>query len=475
MPMRMDISQYQRLEMKMRLAPQIIQSIEILQLPTLELQQRINQELMENPVLDQLEPGVEDAAPAETEDERTSDESEFDKMEEMEERIRDYSSQAPARPRAGDRDPKLEAMQNTAAPSLSLQEYLAGQLTMLELDPETRRIAENIVFNLDDNGYLQYSLEEILESMPPGTTVQEAERVLSIVQTLDPPGIAAREIQECLLLQLSEDEVEYDLERLLITKYLDDLRMNRYPKIVKETGRTLDEIRQAAQVICHLSPRPGAVFSTEQPQYVLPDIRVEQANGEGYRVVMCDDYVPRLRISRDYMNILRSPTSTTEEKEYIKKKLQSAKWLIDSIEQRRGTLRRIVEGLVKEQREFFDRGVRFLKPLRMGVIAKAAGVHVSTVSRAIADKYVETPRGLFPIRFFFAGSAQAESEGAGDSRVSVQERVRELIDNEDKRKPISDVDILKTLKNDGIDVARRTVTKYRRLMSIPPAKQRMQY
>jgi len=475
MPMRMDISQYQRLEMKMRLAPQIIQSIEILQLPTLELQQRINQELMENPVLDQLEPGAEDAAPAEAEDERTSDESEFDMMEEMEERIRDYSSQAPARPRAGDRDPKLEAMQNTAAPSLSLQEYLAGQLTMLELDPQTRRIAENIVFNLDDNGYLQYSLEEILESMPPGTTVQEAERVLHIVQTLDPPGIAARDIQECLLLQFSEDEPDYELKRLLVTKYLDDLRMNRYPKIVKETGRALDEIREAAQVICHLSPRPGAVFSTEQPQYVLPDIRVEQANGEGYRVVMCDDYVPRLRISRDYLDILRSPTSTTEEKEYIKQKLQSAKWLIDSIEQRRGTLRRIMEGLVKEQSEFFDRGVRFLKPLRMGVIAKVAGVHVSTVSRAIADKYVETPRGLFPIRFFFAGSAQAESEGPGDSRVSVQERVRELIDNEDKKNPISDVDIVKTLRSDGIDVARRTVTKYRRLMNIPPAKQRMQY
>jgi len=477
MPMQMDLSLYQRLEMKMRLAPQIIQSIEILQLPTLELQQRVTQEMLENPILDQLEPGtepVDNQDVDEHEDERTTDESEFDKLEEMEQRLSDYSSQAPARPRNLERDPKLEAMQNTAAPSISLQQYLADQLNLLELDPTTRTIAENIIYNLDDNGYLQYSLEDIVESMPPGTTVAQTERVLLVVQSLDPPGIGARDLKECLLLQLAQGDGEYDLVRTLIAEHLNDLQMNRYPKIVKATGRTLQEVREAAEMVCHLSPRPGAIFSTERPRYVLPDVRIDEANG-GYEVTMCDDYVPRLRISRHYLRLLRSPDTTPEEKDYVKKKLQSAKWLIDSIQQRRSTLRKIMEEIVKNQREFFDKGIRFLRPMKMGVVAEAAGVHVSTVSRAIADKYAQTPRGLFDIKFFFAGSARADDDGSGVSRESVQDLVREAVDNEDKLHPLSDGDIVRILKAKDVDVARRTVTKYRQTMNIPPSRQRIEY
>jgi len=481
--MRMDLSVSQRLEMRMRLAPQIIQSIEILQLPTLELQQRINQELLENPVLEQLEPGVEQIEPTDTakpEDERTTDESEFDKILELEERLSDYSSQAPARPQDDGRDPKLEAMQNSAAPSPSLQQYLADQLTLLELDDRTLNIAENIVYNLDDNGYLQYPLEEIIDPMPPGTTIAEAERVLRIVQSLDPPGVGARDLKECLLLQLaqgsngSERDSQYELERQIIMNHLEDLQMNRYPKIVKETGRTLEEIRAAAELVLHLSPRPGAVFSSEQPHYVLPDVEIRKANGD-YEVVMCDDYVPRLRLNRHYLTLLRSDQTTPEEKEYLKRKLQSARWLIDSIQQRRNTLRRIVEEIVKVQKEFLDKGIRFLQPLKMSTIAEAAGVHVSTVSRAIADKYAQTPRGLFEIKFFFAGSAQADAQGPTASRASVQDLVREVVDSEDKLRPLSDGEIVDRLKERGVDVARRTVTKYRRLMNIPSARQRMRY
>ena len=483
MPMQMNLSLYQRLEMKMRLAPQIIQSIEILQLPTLELQQRLTREMLENPVLDQIEPGTEPVEETEEpthEDERTTDESEFDKMMEMEERLQDYSSQAPARPRKVDRDPKLEAMLNTAAPAISLQRYLADQLNLLELDKASRAIAENIIYNLDDNGYLQYSLEEIVESMPRGTTVSQAERVLRIVQSLDPPGVGARDLRECLLLQLAPSfdeagrDTEYELVRILIAHHLEDLQMNRYPKIVKATGRTLQEVRKAAEMVCHLSPRPGAIFSTEQPRYVLPDVRVDEVNG-GYEVSMCDDYVPRLRISRYYLRMLRSDSTTPEEKEYIKNKLQSAKWLIDSIQQRRNTLQRIMDEVIKNQRDFFDKGIRFLKPMRMGIVAEAAGVHVSTVSRAIADKYAQTPRGLFEIKFFFAGSAQADDNGQGASRETVKDLVREAVDGEDKLNPLSDGDIVNLLKAKDIDVARRTVTKYRQLMSIPPSRQRIEY
>jgi len=475
MPMRMDLSLHQKLEMRMRLAPQIIQSIEILQLPTLELQQRINQEMLENPVIEQLEQSDdEEDVIADAVDERTTDDADFDKMEEMAERLYDYSSQAPARPKDTGRDPKLEAMQNTAARSMSLQEFLAGQLTLLDLDARTHRIAENIVYNLDDNGYLQYTLEEIVESMPQGTTVAEAERVLCIVQSLDPPGIGARDIKECLLLQLAANGEEYELERELIVNHLDDLRMNRFPRIVKQTGRTLEEVREAAEMVCHLNPRPGSLFSSEQPHYVLPDVRIEEENGI-YRVEMCDDYIPRLRVSRHYLRVLRSPDSSPEEKEYIKNKLQAAKWIIDAIEQRRNTLRRIVEEVIKHQREFLDRGIQFLKPLRMGIVAEAAGVHLSTVSRAIADKYVDTPRGLFEIRFFFAGRAEAADNGSDASRDSVQATVKDLVDSEDKKSPLSDVDIVTALKEKGVDISRRTVTKYRKNMSIPPSRQRVQY
>jgi len=431
--------------------------------------------MIENPVLEQLEESDDDEDPAaETTDERTTDETDFDKMEEMEERLYDYSSQAPARPKDTGHDPKLEAMQNTATRSMSLQEFLAGQLTLLDLDARTHRIAENIVYNLDDNGYLQYTLEEIVESMPQGTTVAEAERVLCIVQALDPPGIGARDIKECLLLQLAANGEEYELERELIANHLDDLRMNRFPRIVKQTGRTLEEIREAAEMVCHLNPRPGSLFTSEQPHYVLPDVRIEEENGV-YEVEMCDDYIPKLRVSRHYLRVLRSPDSSPEEKEYIKNKLQAAKWIIDAIEQRRNTLRRIVEEVIKHQREFLERGIQFLKPLRMGIVAKAAGVHLSTVSRAVADKYVDTPRGLYEIRFFFAGRAKAADGGSDASRDSVQATVKGLVDSEDKQNPLSDIDLVNALQEKGIDISRRTVTKYRRNMSIPPSRQRVQY
>ena len=474
MPMQMGMSLYQKQQMTMRLAPQIIQSIEILQLPTLELQERLNQEMLENPVLEQLEPEVDEDTVEDPVDERTTDDAEYDRLQEMEDRLYDYSSQAPVRQKNIDRDPKLEAMQNTAAPSMSLQEYLAGQLTLMEVDARTRRIAENLIYNLDDNGYLQYTLEEVVESMPQGTTVAEAERVLCVVQSLDPPGIGARDIKECLLLQLAAEGDERDLERDLIEHHLDNLRMNRFPRIIKETGRTLEEIRKAAEMVCSLNPRPGAVFSGEQPHYVLPDVRIEAENG-GYVVVMCDDYIPRLRVSSHYLRVLRSPDSTEQEKEYIKQKLQAAKWIIDAIDQRRSTLRKIVEEIVKHQRDFLDKGIQFLRPLRMGVVADAAKVHLSTVSRAISDKYVETPRGLFAIRFFFAGRAEAAEDGSDASRESVQDTIRNLVDREDKKSPLSDVDIVNTLKEQGVDISRRTVTKYRKTMSIPPSRQRVQY
>ncbi len=475
MPMKMDLSIAQKQEMQLRLAPQIIQSIEILQLTTLELEQRIKQEVEENPILEEQEISREEPdIIAEPTDERTHDESEFDKMIDLEERMLDYSSQAPARARGDDSESKRDAMENTAAPPLSLQQYLANQLSLLDLDERSEAIAENIIFNLDDNGYLQYGLDEIVESMPPGTAVEEAERVLAIVQTLDPPGVAARDLRECLLLQLADKDGEYDLVRTLIADHLRDLEGNRYPKICRKTGRSMAEVREAAAFIGHLHPKPGAIYTSEQPKYVFPDVRVIQVNG-GYEIEMCDDYVPQLRISSNYLRILKSKEASDKEKAYVRKKLESARWLIDSIQQRRQTLETIMREVVRYQREFLDKGIRYLKPLKMSVVADAAGVHVSTVSRAIAGKYADTPRGLFDIKFFFAGSANGKPGGNGVSRETVQDLLRETVDNEDKTDPLSDGDIVEKLKEKGVTVARRTISKYRKELGIPSSRRRIRY
>jgi len=250
---------------------------------------------------------------------------------------------------------------------------------------------------------------------------------------------------------------------------------------VKDTGKTMEEVRDAADLVLSLNPKPGAVLTSEQPQYVVPDVRVyENEHGE-YEVDICDDFLPQLHLSKHYVGMLKSDQSTGEEKDYVRQKMQAAKWIIDAIEQRRRTLKKIMIEVVKHQREFFDKGVRFLKPLRMSEIASAVKVHVSTVSRAISDKYVETPNGVFEIRFFFAGSASAQQNGAengdenSESRESVKSLIREFVDKEDKRKPLSDIEIIKMLKERGITVARRTITKYRQMMNIPPSRQRMQY
>lgn len=479
--MRMDLSLYQKLEMRMRLAPQIIQSIEILQLPTLELQQRLNKELTENPVLEQEEVSPESESDEEVSEreERIAENSEIGKMLDLEERLYEHSSMAPASRREyGEKDAKHEAMLNTAARSKTLPEHLAEQLRMLQLDPTTFAIAENIVYNLDENGYLQHAIAEIVDSMPKGTTTEHAERVLLIVQSLDPPGVAARDLKECLLLQLRDTDPHVDLVRHIIKNHLEDLAANRLPKIVKEANATLEEVQKAAEIITCLSPKPGAIYSSLQPHYVVPDLSVIKNEEGEYEVILNDAYIPRLHLNRSYIRMLEDNHYSIGEKEYIRQKLQSARWMIDAIEQRRKTLHKIMVEISERQVEFLEKGIHFLHPLRMSDVAKTVGVHVSTVSRAIANKYVQTPRGLYEIRFFFTGSASAPTEAGGEpeeSRQSVQELVREMVEKEDKSNPLSDLDILNKLKEKGIDIARRTITKYRRILNIPSSRQRMRY
>lgn len=478
MQMRMEIVLSQRPELRMKLAPQIIQSIEILQLATLELQQRLKTELLENPVLEMEEPALEEEEDALAEDgprdERAKSDAEYEKMQDIEQVWRDYSSQATRRsasPEAADR--KFEAMQNTAARPMSLQDYLHDQFNLLDVAGGLLPIAENIIYNIDDDGYLAYDLEEVVESMEEPCTLEQAQRVLEMIQNLDPPGIGARDLPECLLLQMRHDPANHDLARLIITEHLEDLYNNRIPKIVKDTGHSLDEIKAAAEFIGHLNPRPGAAFSSEVSPYIIPDVAVDLVDGE-YIVQLQDDRLPRVYINSAYSRLLRDKRTSESAKEYIRKRLQSARWLLDSIEQRRNTVYKISREIVDVQRDFLDRGIAHLHPLKMETIAQATGVHVSTVCRAIADKYMQTPRGLYPLKFFFTGGTRA-SDGTLHSRKSVKERVRQVIDSEDKSNPLSDDEVAATLQAEGLDIARRTVTKYRKAMDIPSSRHRRQY
>jgi len=478
MQMRMEALLQQRPELRMRLAPQIIQSIEILQLPILELQQRLKQELLENPVLEMAElPPEEDQAPSPEEpaqDERTRSDLEFEKLRDIEDVAREYGSQTFRRvvdPTETDR--KYEAMQNTAARPISLQDYLFDQYQFIEAPKELDEVAENLIYNIDDDGYLPYSLEEIVESMEGRATLDQAERALKLIQSLDPPGVGARNLQECLLLQMRDDPEDHTLARELITHHLEDLYMNRIPKIAKDTGRSVDEIRKAIEFITHLNPKPGTAFSAEVAPYVTPDIVVECVDGR-YEVRLEDDRLPRVYINSAYSHLLRDERTTEAAKDYIRKKIQAARWLIDSIEQRRHTLYKIARAIVDIQRPFLEKGIAHLVPLKMQTIAQATGVHVSTVCRAIADKYIQTPVGIFPLRYFFTGGTRT-TDGRLRSRKSVKQLVRQVIEGEDKQNPLSDDEVAAKLQAQGLDIARRTVTKYRKAMGIPSSRQRRAY
>jgi RNA polymerase sigma-54 factor len=277
---------------------------------------------------------------------------------------------------------------------------------------------------------------------------------------------------ECLLIQIGDDP-SVAFERMLVERYLDDLKMNRLPRIAKETGRSIEEIKDALAFISSLNPHPGAFFSGAQPQYVIPDVVCELVDGK-YEIRLEDSYIPRIHISPRYRKMLEEQKSNPAVRDYIKKKIEAAKWLIESIEQRQNTLYKIAKEIVDYQKSFLDHGIDFLKPLKMQYIADRVGVHVSTVSRAISDKYMQTPRGIYPLKFFFTGGT-INAEGEMESILAVKQKVRDIVDQEDKRNPLSDEDIALKLRAMGYDIARRTVTKYRKQMAILSSRQRRSY
>jgi len=487
--MRMSFGQEMRQVQKQILAPRMIQSMEILQLPIQALEERIEQELQENPVLEMREsdPDLPDEeVERENSDAKTPEEKElvvdegknnaedFERLENLGEEWTEAAYDE--RPRLSsnrlqeDEERRHDAMANMESKPQTLSDYLVEQLGWYELDEPTRQMAERIIYNLDPNGYLSGRLEDLIDLSIGPQELALAQKALGVVQRLDPPGVGARNLRECLQLQLLPGMHLYEQMRTLIANHLEDLEHNRLPAIQKKTGYTLDLIHETMLELRKLNPKPGAMFGDVHAPTVTPDVFLDVGDDGVYKIRLEDGRIPSLHISGYYRKLLERG-ATDQEKEWIKRKLNAAQWLIESIEQRRNTLTRVSQAIVDHQTEFLNKGPEHLEPLKMQQIADKVGVHVTTVSRAVDDKWIQTPRGIFPLKRFFAGgtTTAAGEEVAWDT---VRLKLQEVIDKEDKQHPLSDDDLVLELAKHGLTVARRTVTKYRKLMKIPSSRER---
>ncbi|WP_146521285.1 RNA polymerase factor sigma-54 [Stieleria varia] len=488
--MRMSMGLQARQIQTQKLAPRMIQSMEILQLPLLALQERIEQEMNENPLLEFQEGDTigETELEAPSNDTRSEDEKELvvddnsDNSEDFE-RLQNMIAELPStfddsfRRSAGgmqdDADRRHDLMANAQSRPESLNDFLLHQLAEMDIDDRIEKLAERIISVLDarDGGYLRTPLADLLPSNHTEADLVLAEEALAVVQSLEPVGIAARNLSECLLKQLAPDFPHFEEMQTLITSHLEDLAANRLPQIAKKTNYSIELIQTVRDELQGLNPKPGAAFMETHVPNVTPDIVLEQDEDGEYKVRLDDDRVPTLFISEYYRQRLQDPNCSTEEREFIKQKINGAQWLIDSIEQRRSTLTKVAEAIVEHQRKFFDEGPEAIEPLKMQQIADKVGVHVTTVSRAVDDKWMQTPRGILPLRKFFVGGTQTE-DGDDVAWATIRIKLQELIDKEDKADPYSDEKLVDELKKAGMTVARRTVTKYRKRMGIQSSRQR---
>lgn len=488
------LRQVQKQVQKQILSPRMIQSMEILQLPIHDLEQRVAEELAENPALEieevseeelDEEPRVEEeedlANPARSDLERefiVSEENsaeDFSRLVEMEREIPEYFEEETSRP-SRDRIEEIseryhDLMANLPDHTPTLQDYLLEQLAWYDLDPEMRNLAERIISNLDENGYLQTSLLDLLGPKVSEEELKRAEEALKIVQKLDPPGVGARNLKECLLLQLDPENPDYHELKVLISEHLEDIEHNRLPQIAKKTKLSLERIKELLEELRKLNPKPGLQFRTEVALPVTPDVYVEETEDGRFIARVAGGDLPRLQINRGLLESLQKENLSKEEREYIKSKIERAKWIIDGIEQRKRTLQRVAQAIVDHQERFLREGPEHIEPLKMQQIADKLGIHVTTVSRAVDDKWIQTPQGIFPLRRFFCGG-KVSAEGEEVAWDVVRLKVKELIDKEDKAHPLSDEEIVKELAKMGIEVKRRTVTKYREEMGIPSSRER---
>jgi RNA polymerase sigma-54 factor len=472
------MQQRQSLALQQVLSPQLQQSLLILQTPLLELRNLVQQEMETNPVLEEL---PEEPRPGEPSDaEASADENfkdEFEKLASLDEEWRDYMAQSASYSSDGRRgskeaDDKRQFIFDSIPVHETLQQNLLAQLNQTVLEAGDRKAAELVIGNIDDDGFLRSTSEEM--ALNSGVPQGDFERMLELIQTFYPAGVGARDLRECLLIQLRRQGMEDSIDYRIVSEHMEDLGRHRLPEIARSMGISVEDVQKAADKIARLNPRPGQVFAAAPQNYVLPDVVVEKVDGE-YQISLNNEQIPHLRISNLYKDLVASGDAQTGEiKDYIRDKIRSGKFLIRSIHQRQQTILNIAQQIVARQRDFLDHGVSHLKPMTMAEVADAVGVHETTVSRAVSGKYMATPRGVFEMKYFFTGGYQTAS-GESLSNVSVKQAVLDLIKHENGSAPLSDHEIVQILGERGIHIARRTVAKYRTELSILPSHMRRKY
>ncbi|RMF70960.1 MAG: RNA polymerase sigma-54 factor [Planctomycetota bacterium] len=484
----------QLLSQQQRLTPQLIQAMNILQLNAMALESRIAEELDANPALEVVTP--EDESPAEPEappsddgadgeralivDENAREDfarldtlvSEYDWFDDEDDGYRGTKSRARS---LEEGDMKMEAMANTASRPVGLQEYLLQQWALLDLDDETRRLGEAIIAAIGETGRLTASLEEIAAQLDPPPPLTHMKDALAHVQQLDPPGVGARDLRECLLLQLEALPGDTELESRIIEHHLEDLERNRLPQIARSLGVDLEDVKAALQVIRRLNLHPGEEVAERVAPPVVPDVIVEyNEDTDSYDVRLTRANQRELRISKEFREALEKSRDNKETREFIKQKIEAAAAIIDAVRYRRNRLLEVAKAAVEAQRDFLDKGEQHIKVLRMSDLATRFDCDPSTISRTVDGKWIQTPRGIYPLRRFFTGGTEG-GNGEALGWDSIKAKVQEIVDSEDKSKPLSDDEIVEKLKQAGIDIKRRTVAKYRAQLGIPTARQRRQY
>jgi RNA polymerase sigma-54 factor len=490
----------QRLTQSLVLAPQLQQSLALLQAPTLELKALVEQELQQNPVLEEAtateveqhekelgdEPRAESADPAEPPadlafdpaSEKASNEpvddfqAEFDRLVQLDQEWRDHFAQTnfPTRTSAEEEE-KRQFMFDSLVASTSLQEVLLEQVRESSLPQELWPVAEMLIGNIDEYGYLKATLEELAGTT--GLSIEKIQEVLKVVQSFDPAGVGARDLRECLMLQLERSDQKDTLEYRIVSDFMEALGKRRIPEIARGTGTEVDEVQDALENIARLEPRPGRAYLTDSQQYILPEVFVLRS-GDEYIVSTNNEHIPHLRISNAYKDLMSQGGNSAEVRNYIREKIRAGKFLIKSLHQRQQTILNIAKEIVNRQRDFMEKGVSALKPLTMVQIAEVVGVHETTVSRAVSGKYMQTPQGVFEMKYFFTAGIQT-ANGDGMSNTSVKDMIEEIFKNENSAKPLSDQEVVRMLQDKGIVIARRTVAKYRTELNILPSNLRKVY
>jgi RNA polymerase sigma-54 factor len=497
--MSLDMRVGTRLEQRQVLSLQTIQSLKLLQMATTDLQALVEEQMLENPT---LETSTEDPPESPTELEQqervheqlqdelhepaTNDGDSLDEAFEFLRRhseIEDFSTRRAASDN-GEPDGKLEAFSNVASAGGQLADHLMQQTRMLEIDELDMPLIEQIIYSLDPRGYLVYPLEDIVKSLDSRYSLEEAEWALGFVQALEPRGVAARSLAECLLLQVGEDDPDYEHLKTLLTVHWEEVLKNRLPQIAKAMKLPLEEVKLLVDLLGTLDPHPGAQYNDEPTQVVAPDVIVEEDDNGEFQVRLTRENLPRLSISPQYLKMLERKSGELDgelDKEalnFVKSKVHNARQLIEALVQRQSTIERVARAIVTRQPEYLRHGMAALKPMKMQDIADELGIHHSTVWRAVSGKYMQTRHGIIPMNSLFTGGlkAAASSESGADvSREAAKLKVKELVDNEDKSKPLSDLAIAEQLRQQGIKASRRVITKYRDELGIPDSRVRRQH